>query len=69
MTTASASELIGSVGKVLGRVVTPAARAAFTPRSCAEAYLRGVEICRPESRRSGGPSPNGMQIGLREGGP
>ena len=69
MATASASELIGSVSKVLGRVVTPAARAAFTPRSCAEAYLRGVEICRPESRRSGRPSPNGMQMGLREGGP
>jgi glycosyltransferase involved in cell wall biosynthesis len=69
MTTASASELIGSVSKLLGRVVTPAARAAFTPRSCAEEYLRGVEICRPESRRSGRPSPNGIQIGLREGGP
>jgi glycosyltransferase involved in cell wall biosynthesis len=69
MTAASASELIGSVSKVLGRVVTPAARAAFTPRSCAEAYLRGVEICRPESRRSGRPSPNDMQIGLRKGAP
>lgn len=68
MATASASELIGSVSKVLGRVVTPNARAAFTPRSCAEAYLRGVEICRPESRRSGRPSPNGMQMGLREEG-
>jgi glycosyltransferase involved in cell wall biosynthesis len=69
MTAASASELIGSVSKVLGHVVTPAARAAFTPRSCAEAYLRGVEICRPENRRSGRPSPNDMQIGLRKGAP
>ena len=69
MPAASASELIGSVSKVLGRVVTPAARAAFTPRSCAEAYLRGVEICRPESRRSGRPPPSDMQIGLRKGGP
>ena len=47
MTTASASELIGSVSKVLGRVVTPAARAAFTPRSCAEAFLKGTEIVLP----------------------
>jgi glycosyltransferase involved in cell wall biosynthesis len=69
MATASASELIGSVSKVLGRVVTPAARAAFTPRSCAEAYLRGVEVCRSENRRSGRPSPKGMQMGLRAGGP
>ena len=44
MATASASELIGSVSKVLGRVVTPAARAAFTPSSCAEAFLRGTQI-------------------------
>jgi glycosyltransferase involved in cell wall biosynthesis len=48
MTTASASELVGSVSKVLGRVVTPTARAAFTPRACAQAYLRGVGICSPE---------------------
>ena len=33
--------------QVLGRVITPAARAAFTRRSCAEAYLRGVEIVLP----------------------
>ena len=66
MTTVSASELIGSVNKVLGRVVTPSARASFTPRSCAEAYLRGVEICRPERRRSVRRSPNGIQMGLRE---
>jgi glycosyltransferase involved in cell wall biosynthesis len=69
MPTVSASELIGSVSKVLGHVVTPAARAAFTPRSCAEAYLRGVEICRPESCRSVKSSPNGIQMELREGGP
>ena len=69
MTTASASDLISVVSKVLGRAVTPAARAAFTPRSCAQAYLRGVEIYRPESRRSGRPYQNGIQIGLREGGP
>jgi hypothetical protein len=47
MTTASASELIGSVSKVLGRVVTPTARAAFTPSSCAEAFLKGTEIVLP----------------------
>ena len=47
MATASASELIGSVRKVLGRVVTPAARAAFTPSSCAEAFLKGTEIVVP----------------------
>jgi glycosyltransferase involved in cell wall biosynthesis len=47
MTTASASELIGSVSKVLGRVVTPTARAAFTPSSCAEAFLKGTEIVMP----------------------
>jgi hypothetical protein len=39
MATASPSELVGSVCKVLGRVVTLAARAAFTPSSCAEAFL------------------------------
>jgi len=44
MATASASELIGSVCKVLGRMVTPGARAAFTPSSCAEAFLKGTEI-------------------------
>ena len=44
MVTASASELIGSVCNVLGRVVTPAARAAFTPGSCAEAFLKGTAI-------------------------
>jgi hypothetical protein len=33
--------------QVLGRVITPAARAAFTRRSCAEACLRGVEIVLP----------------------
>ena len=44
MATTSASELIGSVCKVLGRVVTPAARAAFTPSSCAEALLKGTEF-------------------------
>jgi glycosyltransferase involved in cell wall biosynthesis len=64
MTTASASELIGSVSKVLGRVVTPAARAAFTSRSCAEACLRGVEICRSESRHSGRPYPNGTSTSV-----
>ena len=47
MATASASELIGSVCKVVGRVVTPAARVAFTPSSCAEAFLRGTEIVLP----------------------
>ncbi len=47
MATASASELIGSVSKVLGRVVTSAARAAFTPSSCAEAFLKGTEIVSP----------------------
>jgi hypothetical protein len=47
MATASASELIGNVCKVLGRVVTPAARAAFTPSSCAEAFLKGTEIALP----------------------
>ena len=48
MATASASELIGSVCKVLGHVVTPAARAAFTPSSCAEAFLNGTKIVLPE---------------------
>jgi hypothetical protein len=33
--------------KVLGRVVTPAARAAFTPNSCAGAFLKGKEIVLP----------------------
>ncbi len=47
MAAASASELIGGVRKVLGRVVTPAARAAFTPSSCAEALLKGTEIVLP----------------------
>ncbi len=47
MTTASASDLITGVSKVLGRVVTPAARAAFTPRSCAEAFLKGIETVLP----------------------
>jgi glycosyltransferase involved in cell wall biosynthesis len=47
MATASAPELIGSVSMVLGRVVTPAARAAFTPSSCAEAFLKGTEIVLP----------------------
>ena len=49
MATTSASELIGSVCKVLGRVVTPAARAAFTPSSCAEALLKGTEIGIPRT--------------------
>jgi glycosyltransferase involved in cell wall biosynthesis len=44
MATASTSELIASVTKVLGHVVTPAARAAFTPGSCAEALLKGTRI-------------------------
>jgi glycosyltransferase involved in cell wall biosynthesis len=47
MATASASELIGSVCKVLGRVVPPAARAAFTPSSCAEAFLKGTAVVLP----------------------
>jgi len=47
MATASASELIGSVCKVLGRVVNPAARAAFTPSSCAEAFLKGTQVALP----------------------
>jgi hypothetical protein len=50
MATVSASELIGSVCKVLGRVVTPAARAAFTPGSCAEAFLMGTKVVLPRER-------------------
>jgi len=44
MATVSASELIASVSKVLGRLVTPGTRAAFTPSSCAEAFLKGAKI-------------------------
>ncbi len=47
MTTASASELIDSIRPVLGRVVPPSARAAFTPHSCAEAFLKGTKIALP----------------------
>ena len=47
MATVSASELIGSVCEVLGRVVTPAARSAFTSNSYAEAFLKGTEIVLP----------------------
>ncbi len=47
MATASASELVGSVRKVLGRVVPPAARTAFTPSSCAEAFLKGTRVVLP----------------------
>lgn len=47
MATASASELIASVTKVLGQVVTPAARSAFTPGACAGAFLKGTKIVLP----------------------
>ena len=44
MAAASASGLIASVTTVLGQMVTPAARAAFTPSACAEAFLKGAQI-------------------------
>jgi len=47
MATASPSELIGGVTKVLGHLVTPVARAAFTASSCAEALLRGTRMGMP----------------------
>ena len=47
MATASASERIGSVCKVLGRVVRSAARATFTRGSCAEPSLKGTEVVSP----------------------
>lgn len=50
MTTASASELVDSVRKVLGHVVAPTARAVFTPPSCAKAFLKGTKIVLPGER-------------------
>ena len=47
MATASAAELIASVTHVLGQQVAPAARAAFTPGVCAEAFLAGTQLAMP----------------------
>ena len=68
MATASASELIGSVCKVLGRVVTPAVRAAFTPSSCAEAFLKGTEIMLPGETSIRQTVSNDIEVGLSKGG-
>lgn len=44
MTTTSASELIAHVRRALGREVSSAARTAYTPASCARAFLQGTQI-------------------------
>jgi len=69
MATASASELIRSVSKLLGRVVTPGCLRRVHPELlCRCAPEEHPDRCLPKRRRSGSPSPNHKEAELSEGG-